>query len=239
MTNEREIVIPGEIIKEGEDFLPGEGTRREGNKIIASRFGLKDDQGRLIKIIPLSGIYVPRRGNLVIGVVTDISFSGWQMDLNAPYTSFLPLSECPRFFNKDDLSEYFDIGEMVVCKVNSVKRKGVDLTIKSRELGKLENGMVIYINSNKVPRVIGKEGSMIKIIKDATGCDITVGQNGIVWIRGKAVEEELFAKEAILFITNHSFINGLTDKVKEWLDKKMKEKGRTKKEVKEETKEGK
>ena len=159
------------------------------------------------------------------------------MDLNAPYTSFLPLAECPRFFNKDDLSEYFDIGEMVVCKVNSVKRKGVDLTIKSRELGKLENGMVIYINSNKVPRVIGKEGSMIKIIKDATGCDITVGQNGIVWIRGKEVEEELFAKEAILFITNNSFINGLTDKVKEWLDKKMKEKGRTKKEVKEENKE--
>ncbi len=171
----REIVIPGEIIKEGEDFLPGEGTRREGKSIIASRFGLKDDQGRLVRIIPLSGIYVPRRGNLVIATVVDITFNGWLMDINAPYSAFLPLSECPRFFNKEDLAEYFAIGDLVACNVYSVKLKGVDLTIQIRGLGKLENGMIMNINSNKVPRVIGKEGSMISMIKNATECDITVG----------------------------------------------------------------
>ena len=100
MSEEREIVIPGEIIKEGEDFLPGEGTRREGNNVVASRFGLKDEQGRLIKVIPLSGIYVPRRGNLVIGKVTDITFNGWIMDINAPYSSFLSAMEFPKFINK-------------------------------------------------------------------------------------------------------------------------------------------
>jgi len=221
---QREIVIPGEVIKTGEEFLPGEGTRREGKNIIASRFGLKDEQDRLVKVIPLSGIYMPRRGNLVIGKVTDIAFNGWMMDINAPYNSFLPLAECPRFFRTDDLSEYFDIGDMIACKVESIKRKGVDLSIKGREFGKLEEGMIISINSNKVPRVIGKEGSMIKIIKDATNCDIMVGQNGIVWIRGKSVDDELLAKEAVLYITSHSFINGLTDKVKEFLDNKLKEK---------------
>lgn len=221
---EREIVIPGEIIKSGEDILPGEGTKREGKNIVAVKFGLKDEQDRLVKVIPLSGIYVPRRGNLVIGRVSDISFNGWMMDINAPYNSFLPLMECPRFFRTDDLSEYFDIGDMIACKIESIKRKGVDLTIKGKGLGKLEGGMIIAINSNKVPRVIGKEGSMIKIIKDATGCDITVGQNGIVWVRGEKVDNELLAKESIFFIANHSFINGLTDKVKEFLDNKLGEK---------------
>ena len=67
--SEKTIVIPGEIIKEGEDYLPGEGTRREGKSIIASRFGLKDEQNRLVRVIPLSGVYIPRRGNLVIGSV--------------------------------------------------------------------------------------------------------------------------------------------------------------------------
>lgn len=228
MKDEREIVTPGEVIKAGENILPGEGTRREGSNIVANRFGLKEERDRLVKVIPLSGVYMPRRGNLVIGKVTDIAFNGWMMDIGAPYNSFLPLAECPRFFNSGDLSEYFDIGDMIVCKVYSVKRKGVDLTIKERGLGKLDEGMIICINSNKVPRVIGKEGSMIKIIKDATSCDIVVGQNGVVWIKGKSVDDELTAKEAIFFIAEHSFINGLTEKVKEWLDEKIKEKKKAK-----------
>jgi len=225
MTKEnREIVIPGEIVKSGEDVLPGEGTRREGKNIIAVKFGLKDEQDRLVKVIPLSGTYMPRRGNLVIGRVTDISFNGWMMDINAPYSSFLPLAECPRFFRTDDLAEYFNIEDMIACKVESVKRKGVDLTIKGKGLGKVEGGMIIMINSNKVPRVIGKEGSMVKIIKDATGCDIMVGQNGVVWIRGENIDNELFAKETIIYITEHSFVNGLTEMVQEFLNKKMGEK---------------
>lgn len=223
---EREIVIPGEIIKEGEDFLPGEGTRREGKDIVASRFGLKDEQNRLVRVIPLSGVYIPRRGNLVIGSVVDITFNGWLIDIDAPYSSFLPLAECPRFFKKDDLSEYFAIGDFIACKVDSVKRKGVDLTIMSKGLGRLEDGMIIQINSNKVPRVIGKEGSMISLIKSYTGCNISVGQNGLIWINGNTVDDELFAKEAILFVTEKSFIDGLTEKQKSGLSRKPQRKER-------------
>jgi len=225
---EREIVIPGEIIKEGDDYLPGEGTRREGKNIVASRFGLKDEQNRLVKIIPLSGVYIPRRGNLVIATVVDISFNGWMMDINAPYSSFLPVTECPRFFKKDDLAEYFGIGDLIACKVDSVKRKGVDLTIMPRGLGKLEDGMIIQVNSNKVPRVIGKEGSMISMIKEATGCDITIGQNGLVWIKGNSVDDELFAKETIMFVTEKSFVDGLTEKTERFLEEGMKKRGKTK-----------
>ena len=127
--------------------------------------------------------------------------------------------------------ECFDIGDMITAKVWSVKRKGIDLTIKSRGLGKLEGGMIIKINSNKVPRVIGKAGSMINLIKEATGCDITVGQNGIIWIRGSKVEDELFAEKAIRFVTEKSFIEGLTEKTKEWIEEQKQE------EKKEKTKE--
>lgn len=217
--SKREIVIPGESIISGQEYLPGEWTKREGNDIIALRFGLADKSGRLIKIIPLSGTYMPRKGNVVIGRVLDITFNGWIMDINAPYQSFLPVMECSKFVNKNDLSECYNIGDMIAVKVLSVKRKGIDLTAKGRNLGKLEEGIIIYINSNKVPRVIGKEGSMINLIKNESNCDITVGQNGIIWIRGRNVEDELFAKKAILFVTKKSFIEGLTEKTKEWLEK--------------------
>lgn len=217
---ERRIVVPGEVIVTGDNFLAGEGTIREGKDIIASRFGLAEESGRLVKIIPLSGIYMPRRGNVVIGKIEDITFNGWIIDIDAPYRAFLPVSECPGFINKEDIPDYYDIGDMVVAKVNNAKNKGIDLSIKQRGLGKLNEGLIIYINSNKVPRVIGKEGSMINLIKKETGCNITVGQNGVIWIKGSKIEDELFAKEIIKFVTEKSFLNGLTEKVKEYIDKK-------------------
>lgn len=215
--DERKVVVPGEMIASGEDFLPGEHTRREGEKILASRYGLLDIKGRLVKIIPLSGVYIPRRGNAVIGKVVDVTFNGWIIDINGPYDGFLSVAECPRFLNSNELGEFLDIGDMVACKVYSVKRKGLDLTIKSRGLGPLDSGMMIRVNSNKVPRIIGREGSMIKIIKDATNCDITVGQNGLVWIKGDNIEGELKAKSAIELIVSKPFVHGLTDKIKEFL----------------------
>jgi exosome complex component RRP4 len=62
------------------------------------------------------------------------------------------------------------------------------LTLKSKGLGVLEDGRIIKINPHKVPRVIGKEGSMVSLIKSETGCEITVGQNGAIWIQGEKIE---------------------------------------------------
>jgi exosome complex component RRP4 len=220
-TKKRKIVIPGEVIVKGKEFLPGDGTRKEDDEIIANRYGLAEISDRLIKIIPLSGKYIPRRGNTVIGKVLDITFNGWLLDIGSPYNSFLSVNQCSRYID-DNLSDYYDINDLIVCKVFSVKRKGIDLTIKSRGLGKLEDGLVIHVNSNKVPRIIGKEGSMINLIKKETGCDIIVGQNGIVWIKGDDLEKEIKAKEAILFIVEKSYVSGLTDKVNEFLEKNKK-----------------
>ena len=91
-----------------------------------------------------------------------------------------------------------------------------------RGLGRIDKGITMEVNSNKVPRVIGKEGSMISLIKDETKCEVTVGQNGIIWIQGKTVEDELFAKKAILFIVEKSFVEGLTEEVKKWFEKNRK-----------------
>jgi len=212
----RKIVVPGEIIASGEDFLPGEGTEKKQKDIIALKYGLAEENKNLVKVIPLSGVYNPRRGNVVIGKVENVTFNGWVLDINASETGFLSLMEVPRYVNKDNLEEVMDIGDMAVVKIWNINKRGIDLSLKSRGLGKIEKGIIIKVNSNKVPRIIGKEGSMIKIIKEETNCNITVGQNGFIWINGEKIEDELLAKKAILFITEKSFIDGLTDEVKKW-----------------------
>jgi exosome complex component RRP4 len=217
--NKRNVVIPGEIIVSGADYLPGDNVKREGDDIIAQKYGLFEINGKLVKVIPLSGAFVPRWGNVIIGQVKDITFNGWITDINTAYQSFLPVAEVPKYLDKNNLGEFMDIGDFFNAKIKSVKQKGIDLTLDGRGFGKLEGGIIVFINSNRVPRVIGKEGSMIKQIKDATNCKITVGQNGIVWIKGDNIEDELLAKKTIMLITEKPFVNGLTNKIKEFLEK--------------------
>src|SRR3989344_3283902 len=214
----RKVVIPGEIIESGNDYLPGEGTEKQGENIVAMKFGLAEESNNLVKVIPLSGVYLPRRGNVVIGRVENITFNGWVVDVGTAEGAFIPLTEVPRFVNKNELDEVMDIGDMVVAKIMGVNQRGIDLTVKIRGLGRVDEGLIFKINPNKVPRVIGKEGSMIKLIKDETGCNITVGQNGFIWIQGDKIENELKAKEAVMFITERSFIKGLTEELKKWFD---------------------
>jgi len=215
--NKRKVVVPGEAIVSGDDYLPGEGTEKRANDIVALRFGLAEESNKLIRVIPLSGPYVPRRGNVLIGKVDLITHNGWVIDIGCPENGFLSLSEVPRYVNKDGMDEVMRIGDMVVVKIWSMNGRGIDLTIKQKGLGRINEGIIFKINPNKVPRVIGKEGSMIKLIKDATNCNITVGQNGYIWIKGDMIEDELMAKKAVLFIVENSFIEGLTEEVESWL----------------------
>lgn len=214
----REVVVPGEVITSSEDFLPGEGVRREGDSIVASKYGLSEIVGRVVKVIPLSGAFVPRRNNVILGRVTDILSAGWLVDIDYAGSGFLPLAETPRFINKNEMDQFLNIGDMVAAKVWNVAGRGIDLVIKGRGLGKLEGGFVFSINPTKVPRVIGKEGSMISLIKENTGCNITIGQNGWVWIKGNSVEDEIKARRAIEFISDKIYVSGLTEKMEEWFN---------------------
>ena len=154
MTEQKKIVIPGEVITKEEGYLPGEGTEKRGADIVAIKFGLAEESNKLVKIIPLSGVYQPRRGNIVIGKVDNITFNGWIMDIYAPESAFLSLSEVPGYVNKDGLEEVMNIGDMIIAKIWGINKRGTDLSIKSRGLGKINGGMIVEINSNKVPRII-------------------------------------------------------------------------------------
>jgi exosome complex RNA-binding protein Rrp4 len=56
------------------------------------------------------------------------------------------------------------------------------------------------------------------------------GQNGLIWIRGDNIADELLTKEAIQFVSDNALSKGLTEKIAKWLDEKTK--GRPKREKK-------
>ncbi len=222
LVNDKEIVTPGEVVAEGIDYLPAEGTFREENKIISSKLGLVNVSGRLIKIIPLSGKYLPNPEDTIIGKVTDITISGWRVDLNSAYHAMLSMKEAtPRYIPRGaDLTKYFTVGDYLLTKIINVTSQNlVDLTMKGPGLKKLGEGRIIAINTNKVPRVIGKAGSMVSLIKSLTNCNIIVGQNGVVWLSGEP-KEEIRAVKAIRLIEAEAHIPGLTERVQKLLEGK-------------------
>lgn len=218
-SKKRKVVVPGELIVSGEDYLPGEGARREGENIVASRFGLAEEAGRMIKVIAISGAFVPRRNNVILGRVTDLTFNGWLIDIDSASSAFLPIMESPRFINKNELDQFLGIGEVIAAKIWSVKGRNIDLTLKGKGLGKLEGGFIFHVSPNRVPRIIGREGSMINLIKDKTACNITVGQNGWIWIKGNSIDDEIKARKAIEFVTEKVYVEGLTEEVEGWFTK--------------------
>lgn len=224
IAKDKDISVPGETLAIGMDVLPGQGTYREGEKIIANRLGLVTIDGRTIKLIPLSGRYIPKTGDTIICKVIDVSFNGWRLDTNSAYSAMLPLKDATSEFiaRGADLTRYYGLGDYVVCKiVNVTSQKLVDVTMKGPGLRKLKDGRVIEVDPNKVPRIIGKQGSMVIMIKDATKCNISVGQNGLVWIDGEPINE-LLAIQAIRKIEKESHLSGLTDKIKEYLERNNK-----------------
>jgi exosome complex component RRP4 len=220
LVKERQLVIPGETLATGLDFLPSSGSFRENNQIKSKILGLARIKDRFVSVIPLSGVYIPKARDGVIGFIEDMQTTLWVVDINSPYTALLLLGEAVGEYvdlNKTDISIYYDIGDVIYSKVLNVsKTKRVQLTMDDHRTRKLIGGRILKITPSKVPRVIGKAGSMIEMIKEKTKCQIIVGQNGIIWIKG---EKEGLATKAILTIERESHITGLTDKISELLDK--------------------
>ena len=220
LVKERQLVIPGETLARGLDFLPSSGCYRENNELKSKLLGLVKLKDRFIGIIPLAGVYIPKTGDGIIGLIEDMQTTIWIADINSPYDAILTLGEAVGEYvdlNKTDISIYYDIGDLVYAKVLNVsKSKQVQLTMNDHRARKLISGRVLTITPSKVPRLIGKQGSMIELIKNSTKCQIIVGQNGVVWIKG---EKEGLAAKAILTIENESHITGLTDKITALLEK--------------------
>ncbi len=208
----KDLVIPGQILADDE-YYSGRGTFKENGKVCSSLMGLVSLRNKKIRVIPLKSKYVPKKGDVVIGKINDVRFSMWDVDINSPYSGILPAFEV---FGREkkELNRVFDVGDVLFLRVVEVDEiKKAKLGLKGRGMGKFKGGIIVDIAPTKVPRLIGKKGSMINMIKDKTKCKIVVGQNGLVWVKGNEDMEQL-TREIIHLIEAEAHTSGLTNKIK-------------------------
>jgi len=220
----REIVLPGDLLDSGR-LKAGSGTYVMEGKVYASQLGIKSVKSNFVNVIPLGGRYIPAPGDTVIGKVVDIGPSNWLIDINSPYPAPLHVNEVPWRVDFGDTARFMNVGDTLLAKVLMVdETKRVQVTMKEQGLRKLQGGQVMEISYSKVPRVIGKGGSMIQMIKTMTNTRIFVGQNGRIWLDGE-IENIVFAIRAIKMIEDNAQAMHLTERVKEYLESVTKAEG--------------
>jgi exosome complex component RRP4 len=221
----KQLVAPGDLLAEG-DYVSGDSTYKENGKIYASRLGLVDYDGRRVHVVALKAFYIPAPGDTVIGKVVETTPGGWVIDIKAPHLARLRASDVvERSFKPEttDLPSIFDVGDLIITMVVAYDRtRDPLLTVREPGLGKIMRGQLVEVTPTKIPRIIGRKGSMVSMIKRETGCQLTLGQNGLVLVSGRSPEDERLAIMAIHKIEEESHTSGLTDRVNEMIKKEKK-----------------
>ena len=214
---QRQLVVPGDLI-DARGLKPGEGTYSEGGQVYAAQLGIRNERAGEVTVIPLAGRYIPRADDEVIGIVEDMGPSHWLLDINAPYPAPLHATESPWRVEFGDTARFLNVGDAAICRVLAVdETKRVQVTMRDEGLQRIQGGQIVEVSHSKVPRIIGKSGSMIMLIKSYTKCQGFVGQNGRIWVDGN-VDDVMIAVRAIRMIEHHAQAIGLTEAVKVFLD---------------------
>ncbi len=214
---ERTIVLPGEELNAGE-FQPGPGTYRADGRIYASVAGILSIRAPIVRVIPFSGPYIPQHGDVVIAVVKIIGPTYWLVDVGAPHYAPLHYSGTPWKIEYGECGEYLRPGDAIVVRIEAVdQNQRIGVTMNGDGLGRINGGIIEQISPTKVPRVIGKSGSMIRLLETSTGARMTVGQNGRVWIDGS--QSSIYqVRQALQIIDREGQRSGLTDRIKLFLE---------------------
>jgi len=198
------ILIPGDSLKK-KDINSYE---RENNYYSKYILLLNDD-----KTTRLFGYYMPEVNDVVIGKVIDVLSNAWIIDINSPYMGKLSLKDIGT-----DPNDLYTYGDYILCQIVRItKNKLIDLDIKKKE--KLNDGLILKVDPARIPRLIGKNSSMLNLIKEYLKIDIIIGKNGRIYLNGN-VNKVSKAVDIIRFIINNSYKRGLTEKVKEILENK-------------------
>jgi len=196
---------------------PGPGTYRTGGKVYASVLGLLSERPPLVSVIPLSGRYIPKARDVVIGTVTDVQGTFWLLDIGAPRWSPLHMTGTPWQVEINETDRFLRVGDAVVVEVESIDATGrIGVTMNGEGLGKLEGGTIVRISPARIPRVVGRNGSMITTIREHTGAEVVVGQNGRVWVNGSP-EAIHRVSEVLRLIEENAQHSGLTERIESYL----------------------
>jgi len=197
--------------------MPGLNIFKLLDRMLATTVGLVRIDGKRVDVIALKSFYHPKTNDLIVGIVKEPSTAGWTVDINSPFLAFLPLSEYPEKrirLSRDSMGRILEAGTVIIglIKEATIFSSPV-ITLKGKGLGVVSNGFLLSITASKVPRLIGKRGSMLSVIERGAKVKLTVGQNGRLIIHSEDLNVVMRVREVVEMIEKESHVYGLTERV--------------------------
>jgi len=218
--SESQFVLPGDVIVTG-DYRPEQNVILDGDRLMSTAVGFSEIEDNLVTVAPLTGLYTPKTDDLVIGKIVSHNALSWEVDINSYYPGILTAFDIfgkDYSASRDDLSLKLNTCDVILARIANVGSRDPLLTIIGENLGKIDAGELVKISPAKIPRLIGKHGSMIQSIEASTNATITVGQNGLIVVSCDETNGLLKALAAIRMVDEQAHLVNLTDKVKKMLE---------------------
>jgi exosome complex component RRP4 len=198
----KEIILPGDLVADVP--IRNSNTYVENGKTYSMVLGMYEKEP--LSIVPLEGVWVPRIEDTVVGIIASVRNGVYEVDLKFHGRSLIISGKFEKFS--------FNIGDMVEATIKNVEDKKTIILSYPRLLS---GGTLITIKATKIPRIIGKENTMVKQIADSTKSTIVVGKNGVIWIKGG---NTALAAEVILRIQGEAHVSGLTERIKKMMEER-------------------
>ncbi len=213
------LVVPGEVVAKG-NFRSWSNVLKKGEEYLSIFVGKAEVGGGRVRVVRLSGPYIPKVGDFVIGMVTDVQPLAATIDINSYVNGYIMANA---FFkrridpSKFDLSKKVNLGDLIAAKVQRIER-GKDVYLQPDQKWKVEGDAVFYISPAKAHYIYTSKSRIPSKIKELTGAEVRLGANGVVVVKGDLKKIEM-VKRALDVIESKYDLNGLYNEIIKVLSK--------------------
>ena len=217
------LVTPGEAIGASSGVRAGTGTLKQGNDIISTKLGWAKENNGVVFVDPIYSAYLPRSGDLVVGIIESVRNNLWFADVNGPFNGLLPMSLAPWKVEFGAAREHMDIGDVMLARVQEVdEAHNIVITMKGVGLRKLKEGSILDLPVNLAKLIRSDNDSILTSLKELSDCRIIVADNGRMWVDSEPKNISL-VREAIDLLVSSGHMSDITNIFSQFVEERRNE----------------
>ncbi|XP_058815028.1 exosome complex component RRP40 [Topomyia yanbarensis] len=206
-------VLPGyrveeaiEIAKVNKKVVLGPGLRQDNDDaVLVCKSGvLRKKAPNTFWVDCYQKRYVPNRGEIVIGIVSQKAGDIFRVDISASEPASLSYMafEGATKKNRPDVN----VGDAICARLLIANRDlepeliCVDSHGKKGKLGVLHEGFVFGCSINLVRKILNPKCTFLDLLAKEIAFEMAAGMNGRIWVKGKTVKETIAVGNAILAV---------------------------------------
>jgi len=210
-------VVPGDLVARG-NYRVYSNVIKSDSEFYSIFVGKAEVEGGRVRVTRLSGPYIPKIGDQIIGMITDVQPLAATVDINSYINGFVMANA---FYkkridpSKRDLTEKVRIGDLLNARVSRIER-GRDVSLSLEPKWRVSGDAIFYISPAKAAYLLKSKSNIMNKIKASTGASIIMGINGVIVARGER-DSISRVNEVIRVIDSHVELYELEDALKEVL----------------------